>query len=89
MVLANSVRARNIGRDIVAGLRNIIGGEIKEYTQLLADSREMAVQRMEAEAEQMGANAIVAVRFVTAGIAGGASEILAYGTAVVVRENSD
>ena len=89
MVMANSVRARNIGRDIVAGLRNIIGGEIVEYTRLLTDSREMAVSRMEEQAEQMGANAIVATRFVTAGIAGGASEILAYGTAVVVNENSD
>ena len=89
MVMANSVRARNIGRDVVAGLRNIIGGEIEEYTQLLAESREMAVERMVQEAEQKGAKAIVAVRFVTAGIAGGASEILAYGTAGVVSEVSD
>ncbi len=89
LVMANSVRARNVGRDLMAGLRNIVGGEIDEYTRLLADSREMAVQRMEEKAERMGANAIVATRFVTAGIVGGASEILAYGTAVVISENSD
>lgn len=89
MVMANSVRARNIGRDLMAGLRNIAGGEIDEYTKLLADSREMAVHRMTDKAEAMGANAIVATRFVTAGIVGGASEILAYGTAVVVSNKAD
>jgi uncharacterized protein YbjQ (UPF0145 family) len=76
------VRAKHLGRDIMAGFRNITGGEITEYTQLMAESREIAVQRMSERAEAMGADAIVATRFITAGIAQGASEILAYGTAV-------
>ena len=88
LVMANSVRARHVGRDIMAGLRNLAGGEIHEYTKLLAESREQAVQRMVEKAEAMGANAIVGMRFITAGIMGGASEILAYGTAVVLSENA-
>jgi uncharacterized protein YbjQ (UPF0145 family) len=80
--MANSVRAKHLGRDIMAGFRNIAGGEITEYTKLLAESRELAMRRMSERAESMGANAIVGVRFITAGIASGASEILAYGTAV-------
>ena len=84
VVMANSVRARHLGRDVMAGFRNIAGGEITEYTKLMAESREIAVQRMSERAEAMGANAIVGVRFMTAGIASGASEILAYGTAVRV-----
>ena len=86
VVMANSVRARHVGKDIVAGFRSIVGGEIDEYTKLLAESREMAVRRMSERAEAMGANAIVGVRFITAGIASGASEILAYGTAVRLAE---
>ncbi len=82
IVMANSVRAKHLGRDIMAGFRNIVGGEITEYTKLLAESRELAMRRMSERAEAMGANAIVGVRFITAGIASGASEILAYGTAV-------
>ena len=82
----NSVRARHVGRDIMAGLRNIVGGEVQEYAKLLADSRQEAVARMVQRAEEMGANAIVATRFITAGIMGGAAEILAYGTAVVIEE---
>ncbi len=82
----NSVRARHVGRDIMAGLRNIVGGEVPEYAQLLAQSREEAVQRMTERADEMGANAIVAARFITAGIMGGAAEILAYGTAVVLED---
>ena len=82
MVMANSVRAKHLGRDIMAGFRNIAGGEIKEYTKLMAESREIALRRMSERAEAMGANAIVGTRFITAGIASGASEILAYGTAV-------
>ena len=78
----NTVRARNIGRDIFAGLKNIVGGEIDEYTRLMADSREEALYRMIKDAEQMGADAIVNVRFTTAMIMQGSSEILAYGTAV-------
>ena len=85
LVRGNTVRARAFGRDILAGLRNIIGGEISEYSRLLSDAREEAVARMTQVAEEMGANAIVGARFVTSGIVGGASEILAYGTAVKIE----
>ncbi len=87
LVRGNAVRARHIGRDIMAGLRNLVGGEVKEYTKLLAESREEAVERMVQRAEDMGANAIVGTRFITAAIMGGAAEMLAYGTAVVVDED--
>lgn len=82
----NSVRARHIGRDILAFLRNIVGGEVQEYTKLLAESREQALDRMVAEARMLGANAIVGVRFVTSMVAEGLAELLAYGTAVVVED---
>jgi uncharacterized protein YbjQ (UPF0145 family) len=78
----NSVRARHAGRDIVAALRNLVGGEIQEYAKLQAETREMATRRMVAEAEKMGADAVVGIRYTTSMIASGASEILAYGTAV-------
>lgn len=78
----STVRARNIGRDFFAGLKNIIGGEIEEYTKLQAQSREQAIQRMLEDAEYLNADAIVNVRFATSVITQGASEILAYGTAV-------
>ena len=78
----STVRARSVGRDIFAGLKNIVGGEINEYTKLQAQSREQAIQRMKEDAERMGADAIVNVRFTTSVIMQGASEILAYGTAV-------
>jgi uncharacterized protein YbjQ (UPF0145 family) len=78
----STVRARNVGRDIFAGLKNIVGGEISEYTQLQADSREQAIQRMIEDARKMGADAVVNVRFSTSVITQGAAEILAYGTAV-------
>tara|TARA_X000001036_G_scaffold414643_1_gene430073 strand:- start:253 stop:567 length:315 start_codon:yes stop_codon:yes gene_type:complete len=78
----STVRARNIGRDIFAGLKNIVGGEISEYTQLQAQSREEALQRMEKDADNLGADAIINVRFSTSVISQGAAEILAYGTAV-------
>lgn len=81
----NTVRARNIGRDIVAGLRNIVGGEIPEYTQLLAVSREHAIERMLADAERIGADAVINVRFVTSMVNQHAAEILAYGTAVKLK----
>ncbi len=81
----STVRARNIGRDIFAGLKNIVGGEISEYTKLQAQSREQALQRMKQDAERMGADAIVNVRFTTSMIMQGASEILAYGTAVKLK----
>lgn len=78
----STVRARNVGRDIFAGLKNLIGGEIEEYTKLQAQAREQALQRMLKDAENLGADAIVNVRFSTSMIMQGASEILAYGTAV-------
>ena len=78
----STVRARNIGRDIFAGLKNIVGGEISEYTKLQAQAREEALQRMMQDAEKLGANAVVNVRITTSMIMQGASEILAYGTAV-------
>jgi uncharacterized protein YbjQ (UPF0145 family) len=81
----STVRARNVGQDIFAGLKNIIGGEISEYTKLQAQSREQALQRMIDEAERMGANAILNVRLTTSMVMQGCSEILAYGTAVVVE----
>lgn len=86
LVRGNSVRARHVGRDFMAGLRNLVGGEVQEYSKLLADSREEAVQRMATSAEEMGANAILGTRFITAAIMGGAAEILAYGTAAQVEE---
>ena len=85
LVKGNTIRARHVGRDIVAGFRNIIGGEIVEYTKMLAESREQALDRMQKEAEKLGANAVVGMRFITASIMGGAAELLAYGTAVVVE----
>ena len=81
----STVRARNIGRDIFAGLKNIVGGEISEYTKLQAEAREEALQRMKKDAERMGADAIVNVRFSTSTIMQGASEMLAYGTAVKIQ----
>ncbi len=78
----STVRARNIGRDIFAGLKNIIGGEISEYTKLQAESREQAMQRMVQDAERLGADAILNMRLTTSMVMQGASEILAYGTAV-------
>jgi uncharacterized protein YbjQ (UPF0145 family) len=81
----STVRARNIGRDILANLKNIVGGEIEEYTALQADAREQAIQRMIADAEKMGANAIIGVYLTSATVMQGASEILAYGTAVKLK----
>jgi len=81
----NTIRARHIGRDILAILRHIIGGEISDYTKMMAETREQAIDRMIEDAQKMGANAVVRVSFSTQMIMGGASEILAYGTAVVVE----
>ncbi len=86
LVRGNTIRARHIGKDILAGLRNIVGGEIHEYTKLIAESREQAIDRMIDEATSLGANAIVEVRFTTSVLAAGAAELLAYGTAVVIEE---
>lgn len=82
----STVRARNLGRDIFAGLKNLVGGEITEYTQLMAAAREQAIERMKADAAQIGADAVVNVRFMTAMVMQGASEILAYGTAVKIKK---
>ncbi|MDZ7316420.1 MAG: YbjQ family protein [candidate division KSB1 bacterium] len=85
LVRGNTIRARAIGKDILALLKNIVGGEIEEYTKLMAESREQAIDRMKAEAERLGANAIVDVRFGTSQIMQAAAEILVYGTAVVIE----
>ena len=81
----STVRARNIGRDIFAGLKNIVGGEIHEYTKLQAEAREQALQRLGADAQKLGADAVVNIRITTSMIMQGASEIMAYGTAVKLK----
>lgn len=85
LVRGNTIRARHIGHDIMAIFRNIVGGEVSDYTKMIAESREQATDRMIAEAEEMGASAIVAIRFTTSSIMSGAAELLAYGTAVVIE----
>jgi uncharacterized protein YbjQ (UPF0145 family) len=84
IVSGSTVRAKNFGKDFLAGLRNIVGGELKEYTELLSEAREQAVERMCAAAVQRGANAVVNVRFATSSVASGAAELYVYGTAVRV-----
>ncbi|KAB2962443.1 MAG: YbjQ family protein [Thermoanaerobaculia bacterium] len=84
LVSGSTVRAKHFGRDIAAGLKNLVGGELKGYTELLGESRQEAIARMIAEAEAIGANAIVNVRFSTSSISQGAAELFAYGTAVKV-----
>jgi uncharacterized protein YbjQ (UPF0145 family) len=86
LVRGNTVRARHVGRDILAVLRTLVGGEVGQYSRLLADSRDEALERMIQQAETMGANAVLNTRFATSMIMSGTSEILAYGTAVVVEE---
>ena len=85
LVKGNTIRARHIGKDIMAGLRGIVGGEIVEYTKMMAEAREEAMARLIEDAEAMGANAVVGLRFSTSLVMQNASEILAYGTAVVVE----
>ncbi len=85
LVRGNTIRARHVGRDILAGLKNLVGGEIEEYTKMMAEAREQALDRMAANAEQLGANAVTDVRFSTSFIMGAASEILAYGNAVIIE----
>lgn len=85
LVRGNTVRARNLGVDFVAGLKALVGGEIGDYTKMLAESREQSIDRMRAEALQLDANGIVAIRFTTSTVMQGAAEILVYGTAVVVQ----
>jgi len=84
-VRGNTVQAKHIGKDIVAGFRQIVGGEIKEYTEMLAEAREISLKRMEEKAEKMGADAVINIRFMTSAIMANAAEILAYGTAVKLR----
>lgn len=86
LVRGNTIRARHIGRDIAACLRHIVGGEIKDYTKMMAEAREQALDRMVEEATALGANAIVAMRFSTSEIMHGAAELIAYGTAVIVED---
>jgi len=86
LVRGNTVRARHIGKDIMAGLRNIVGGEVYEYAKLIAESREQSLDRMMAEAAELGANAVVATRFTTSVMMGGAAELLAIGTAVIIED---
>ncbi len=85
IVRGNTIRARNIGKDIIAAFKNILGGEIQEYTKLMGESREQALDRMINEAKELGANAIINVRFSTSYIMQNAAEILVYGTAVYVE----
>lgn len=85
LVQSSTVRAKHLGRDIMAGLKNIVGGELRGYTELLQESRNEALSRMTAQAEELGANAIINVRLATASVTAGAAEILCYGTAVRVE----
>lgn len=87
LVKGNTIRARHIGKDILAGLRAIVGGELHEYTQLLAQSREQAIDRMIEDAEKMGANAIVSVSFTTSVMSQGSAELMAFGTAVLIEDH--
>jgi uncharacterized protein YbjQ (UPF0145 family) len=84
IVSGSTVRAKHVGRDIMAGLKNIVGGELKGYTELLQESRRQATERMIKQAEQLGANAIVNIRYATSSVAQGASELYVYGTAVKI-----
>ena len=86
LVRGGTVRARHIGKDISAAFKNLAGGEITDYTKMLAESREQALDRMIEDAERLGANAVVALRFTTSSVMQGAAEILVYGTAVVIAE---
>lgn len=85
IVRGNTIRAKHIGRDIIAGLKNIVGGEITEYTKMLAESREQSIDRMIEEAVSLSADAILGIRFTTSSVMQGAAELLAYGTAVKLK----
>ena len=85
LVQGSSVRAKHIGRDLMAGLKNIVGGELKGYTELLQESRQQAMDRMQQQAKAIGANAVLNIRFSTSSVAAGAAELFAYGTAVVLE----
>ena len=86
IVKGNTIRARHIGKDIMAGLRGIVGGELHEYTKLLAESRDQAIDRMVEDAEALGANAIIGMSFTTSVMAQGSAELMAYGTAVIIED---
>jgi len=86
LVKGNTIRARHVGRDIMAGLRGIVGGELHEYTKLLAESREQALDRMIEDAEKLGADAVVGVSFSTSVMSQGAAELMAFGTAVLIED---
>lgn len=88
LVQGNTVRAKHAGRDIAASFKNLVGGELRGYTELLTESRREAVQRMIAQAQQLGANAVVNIRFTTSAVTAGASEMYAYGTAVVLQPSA-
>lgn len=85
LVQGNTIRAKHVGRDIAAGFKNLVGGELKGYTELLTEARRQAIERMMSQAQELGANAIVNVRFTTSSVAQGAAELYAYGTAVVLE----
>jgi uncharacterized protein YbjQ (UPF0145 family) len=85
LVRGNTIRARHVGRDILAGLRGIVGGEVSDYTKMMAEAREQSIDRMIEEAESLGANAVIAIRFSTSYMMASASEILVYGTGVVIE----
>ena len=89
LVRGSSIRARHVGRDLMAGLRHLAGGELHEYTKLLAEAREQAIDRMVAEAEALGADGVLAVRFQSAEVSRGAAEMVCYGTAVQLRPEAD
>lgn len=89
LVQGNTIRAKHLGRDIGAGLKNLVGGELRAYTELMTDARREALERMLEQARQLNANAVVNVRFTTTNVANGAAELYAYGTAVVVVADSD
>lgn len=86
LVRGNTIRARNVGRDIAAAFKNLVGGEITDYTKMMSESREQAIDRMIEDAASLGANAILAVRFTTTSMMQGASELMAYGTAAIIEE---
>ncbi len=87
LVKGNTIRARHIGKDLTAAFKNITGGEVREYTKLMAESREQCLDRMREEATRLGANAIVGVRFMTTSVMQGAAELLVYGTAVILEDS--
>ena len=89
IVRGSTIRAKHIGKDILAGLRSIVGGEVKEYTEMLVEARSESMRRLEAQADKVGADAVINLRFMTSQVMTGAAELLAYGTAVKLKQVSD